>query len=194
MMKRMVLALASLCLVLSLARAQAQSMAAEDIAAEAAKCQTCHGPLESAPRLNGQRADYILTRLREFHNPASQSPHATYAMWDTATGLGTKKAQALADYFSRQAPTPAHGGALAGKGEKLYQSGGGQIPACASCHGAQGEGQGASPRLAGQRDLYLSQELANFGMTTRFHETMNAPARSLNDDQIKSLVSYLGGD
>jgi cytochrome c553 len=184
-MKTTVLVLAYLGLgVLS---AQAQSRPAEDIAAEAFKCQACHGAGggNSVPRLNGQRADYILTRLREFHDPASQAPHATYVMWEMASSVGAKKAEALATFFSRQAPTPSHGsGALAEKGKKLYQSGDGAVQACQACHGAQGEGQGAIPRLAGQHNRYLSQQLANFGMKVRFHKTMGSPARWLRSDQI----------
>jgi len=90
-MKRFVFGLA--CLGLAMARAQAQSIAAGDIAAEASKCQACHdAPGQNAvPRLNGQHPAYILTRLREFHNPASQTPHATYAMWDMSSSIGPKR-------------------------------------------------------------------------------------------------------
>ena len=175
-MKRFVFGLA--CLGLAMARAQAQSIAAGDIAAEASKCQACHdAPGQNAvPRLNGQHPAYILTRLREFHNPASQTPHATYAMWDMSSSIGAKKAEALAEFFSRQTPAPAHsGGTLAAKGKQLYESGAGNGPACQTCHGAQGEGKGAVPRLAGQHNLYLSQQLESFGLMVRVHEAMNAP-------------------
>jgi cytochrome c553 len=110
-------------------------------------------------------------------------------MWDTATSLGAKKARALADFFASQAPTPPHGGsALAAKGKTFYETG------CQSCHGAQAEGKDASPRLAGQHNVYLSRQLANFSMTTRFHASMNPPSRSLTDNQIEAVVAYLGGD
>ena len=194
-MKRIVLVLA--CIGLAVGHAQAQPVPSGDIAVAAAKCQACHDApgRSAAPRLNGQHAAYILTRLREFHDPASQTPAATHAMWDMSSSIGAKKAEALAEFFSQQTPTPAHGsGALARKGKQFYESGDGIGPACQTCHGAQGEGKGAIPRLAGQHNLYLSRQLASFGLMVRFHATMSGPARPLSDEQVQAVVSYLGGD
>jgi cytochrome c553 len=112
-----------------------------------------------------------------------------------SSSIGAKKAQALAEFFSRQTPTPAHGsGALATKGKQFYEAGDGNGPTCQTCHGAQGEGKDAIPRLAGQHNLYLSQQLASFGLMVRYHATMGPPARPLSDKQIQAVVSYLGGD
>ena len=41
----------------------------------------------------------------------------------------------------------------------LANTGGDGLAACASCHGAQGEGQGAMPRLAGINAAYLRKQL-----------------------------------
>lgn len=163
---------------------------------QAAKCEICHatGGSSGAPRLNGLSAYYILRRLGDFHDPASQSPHATYYMADQASGVSASQAHALAGHFSSLPPTPAQPGPLAVKGKLLYEFGDGYIRSCASCHGVQGEGNGSAPRLAGQRRSYLVQQLANLGMMSRFHPEMSVNVRHLSPDQAKALADYLGAD
>ncbi len=189
-------------LLLTVSSAQAQvppaaGMPAE-IAAEAARCETCHGGgLADAPRLNGQRPDYILARLKGFHSPASQTPAATKFMFDTASSLGAAKAAAIADYFGRQDPPRARGaGPLWEKGRQLYQAKSDGTPSCESCHGivADGGDRGPAPRLAGQHNLYLSQQLNSLSLSVRVHPQMGSRARTLSQDDVAALVAYLGGD
>lgn len=161
-----------------------------DIAPQANKCEACHGGgLADAPRLNGQRPDYILSRLKAFHDPTSQAPHATYFMWDVASSIGVAKSEALADYFGRLDATPGEGrGPLADEGRRLYQT------ACQSCHGAQGEGgdAGPAPRLAGQKAAYLRAQIARFELAVRVHPVMISTALKLTLHQIDALAAYLG--
>jgi len=159
---------------------------------QAARCESCHGTggAGGAPRLNGLSAYYILHRLGEFHDPASQTPHATYYMSDQASGVSASKAHALAGYFAALPITPAQPQpVLATQGKRLYESG-----SCQSCHGAEGEGKGAAPRLAGQRRDYLVQQLANLSIMSRFHPAMSANVRDLTQEQAKALAAYLGAD
>lgn len=161
-----------------------------DIAAQVTKCESCHGGgLADAPRLNGQRPDYILSRLKAFHDPASQSPHATYFMWDVASGIGTANAEALADYFGRLEPARGAGhGPLADEGRAIYQA------SCQSCHGPQGEGAdaGPAPRLAGQNAGYLRTQLAHFAMAVRVHPVMIRNTLKLTPHEIDAVAAYLG--
>lgn len=169
-----------------------------EIAVEAGRCESCHGGgLADAPRLNGQRPDYILARLKAFHDPASQTPSATKFMFDTASNLGAAKAAAIADYFGRLEPTQPRGaGSLWEKGRLLYQAQVGGVPSCESCHGAIAGGgdKGPAPRLAGQHNLYLSRQLTSLSLAVRFHPQMAPRARALSQDDIAALVAYLGGD
>lgn len=165
-------------------------------------CESCHGPggngaTPSTPRLNGQLSPYIVNRLQELTDLTRNSIHATLAMYDVAHMKDSLKT-AVADYFSHQAPTSARpqSGKLAAIGKALYVSGdpAAGIQACQSCHGANAEGQGNVPRLAGQHRDYLKTQLWNFNFATREHTVMNGNAMKLNPDQIDGLVAYLGAE
>jgi cytochrome c553 len=68
------------------------------------------------------------------------------------------------------------------------------VTACKSCHGANGEGHGAVPRLAGQHANYLAIQLRMFSSGVRENRLMHFNTLDLGDDDIDALVSYLGGD
>lgn len=170
--------------------------ASADIAATVAKCETCHDSGNAAmPRLQGQPAPYLATRMRSFADLTRQSPHA-YFMFDVNASLSDATVVALAKYISAQPPVEAARGApLAEMGERLYRSGDGAgISACQGCHGVNAEGSGTVPRLAGQRAVYLRQQLENFAMITRVHDRMNPHARNMTGDQMSALVAFLSRD
>jgi cytochrome c553 len=75
------------------------------------------------------------------------------------------------------------------------QGGGGSVPACNSCHGAQGEGMAATgfPRLAGQSYAYLSHELASYADGSRKHPVMQPIAAAMSDEQRLSAAAYFSG-
>jgi cytochrome c553 len=159
-------------------------------------CEACHDSNnEAVPRLEGQPIPYLATRIRSFGDLTRQSPHA-YVMFDVNSGLPDATVVAVAKYFSAKPPTEATVGvALAAKGELLYRNGdGSKIAACQGCHGADAEGDKAVPRLAGQHATYLRAQLQDFSMRTRVHDTMNAHARDLSEEQIDAVVAYLAKD
>ena len=65
-------------------------------------------------------------------------------------------------------------------------------PACASCHGEQGEGQpeGPFPRLAGIDAGYLVQQLHDFASGKRASDIMGPVAKALSDGQMTSVADY----
>lgn len=169
--------------------------------AEIAKCQACHGrdgnsSAGAVPRLNGQSWLYIANRVRSFRDVTRQTAHATQFMFDVNSSVNDQVLLDLARYFAAQSPTTAMpSGALAEKGRELYQKGDGKaVPACQSCHGAGGEGQGANPRLNGQHAAYLRRQMESFSLLTRVNQTMNPHARDMSADQILALVAYLARD
>ncbi len=75
------------------------------------------------------------------------------------------------------------------------------LPLCASCHGAQGEGNQtlAAPRLAGQDRAYLERQLHSFRAGKRgYHPddqpgaAMRAVALKLSDAEIAELATQFG--
>lgn len=66
--------------------------------------------------------------------------------------------------------------------------------ACGRCHGARGEGrgQGAFPRLAGQRPRYLYNALNAYARGERHSGIMEPVAASLTQDDMRALARYYG--
>ena len=165
----------------------------------ATTCQACHGvggdsTSGTVPRLNGQLSGYIVKRLHDFSNLASEDPHAIKAMWPVVSELGDETFRTIADYYASQPPTKSepHGPAAA-SGRAIYAKGvaAQEIPSCQSCHGAQGEGAGTAPRLAGQHPEYLTGQLERLRLLTRANGTMFHNTRTMTDEQIHALVAYL---
>lgn len=172
------------------------SAATIDVPAAAAKCEACHDSGNAAmPRLEGQPAPYLAARVRSFADLTRQSPHA-YFMFDINASLSDAVVVALAKYIAAQPAVGAAGkGPLAAKGEHIYRFGeGADIGACQGCHGANAEGGGTVPRLAGQRAAYLREQLDDFSMFTRVHDAMNMHTRRMTEDQINALVAFLARD
>jgi cytochrome c553 len=179
------------------ASAVAQTKAPE----AAASCESCHGVTGDSqkadiPRLNGQQSEYILNRLREFLDPTRGTPHANQMMWENATKISDDGAAALARYFGSQAPTQPNGsGPVAAAGAKIFEQGAGpDIPACASCHGAKGEGLGGTPRLAGQHGDYLTGQLEVFMLNVRVGTPMNHHTWSMSLPQMQAVSAYLANE
>jgi cytochrome c553 len=75
----------------------------------------------------------------------------------------------------------------------LVAVGRGQAWSCASCHGAAGEGNLTTPRLAGQPADYLKKQLHDFASGLRANESMALVARALTDDDMDKLARYYAG-
>jgi cytochrome c553 len=176
---------------------------AQDVPANVSSvCQSCHGPGGNSatgdiPRLNGQQADYIVARLKDFRYPGSQDPHATAAMWGVVEATDNASFEAIARYYAAQTPSaPASPGPRAAGGKSLFLRGdvAAHIPACGICHGAQGEGSGAIPRLAGQHGAYLTHQLERLRLDLRSSDTMHPRLMNITDAQIAALVAWLARD
>ena len=65
------------------------------------------------------------------------------------------------------------------------------VAVCAPCHGADGAGGDVEmPNLAGQKSIYIRQQLEAFRAGRRRHPDMKTIARELTDREIDQLVVY----
>jgi len=64
------------------------------------------------------------------------------------------------------------------------------VAACASCHGARGEGAAGFPRLAGTGQSYLRAQLDAFGDGSRKNPIMQPFAQKLSPDERAAVVAY----
>lgn len=153
-------------------------------------CASCHGDQgEGAgitPRLAGLSPDYLAKQLRDFASGARLNESMHYV----ARELQQKEITELAAHYASM-PVPElilpPSDADLARGRQLFERGDWKqnVPACASCHGSQGEGVGASfPSLAAQQPEYLFGQLAAWKGGNRH----NSP-QDLMDD-IASRLSY----
>ncbi len=162
------------------------------------RCFICHGMAgESSspvfPRLAGQNAAYVARQLADYQSGRRRSS----TMQTMVEGLGPDDLKALGAYFSTR-PTLVHGvddSELAQVGRFVYHRGNpyNGVAACATCHGFNGHGTEALPRLAGQHAQYVENQLKQFNKRERTNDNavMHAVASKLTELEVKALSEYL---
>lgn len=183
----------------------AESVSVKALKAKTDYCKTCHGidgqgfrgsvPM---PRLAGQQPEYLSSQLQAFIDRRRTNP----VMNNVAHVLDEEMVKALAAYFKNLDPKPLGGGAksLLPEGKKIYEEGmaSANIPPCASCHGADGKGADAFPRLAGQLPDYIQRKLANWDKERGQKKDqpdnssiMQPIAHDLTEAQVKAVAAYV---
>ncbi len=170
--------------------------------AKSAVCVACHGVDGNSanpewPNLAGQSPVYTVRQLQAFKSDARQNP----LMTPMAKPLSAQDMQDLAAYFAKQ--QRRGGEAEPGKvalGERLYRAGDKArgIPACGSCHGPNGNGNGPAgyAAIGGQHATYVVAQLKAYRSGTRQtdpNQMMRNVAASLSDEQIDAVASYVQG-
>jgi cytochrome c553 len=182
------------CLVVSATAGRAESPAVKN-------CTWCHGTSAQgytpAPRLAGQRSQYLENQLAGFRTHGRDNPLSQQYMWGAVANLSAQGARDLATYFSTLPPKPAGDGdvELVATGRMIYQVGmpDANIVACVVCHGPNADGVGQIPRLGGLAYSYLKRTLEQWGQG--YHLASGPPmpdiASKLSPNQIEALASYL---
>lgn len=165
-------------------------------------CAACHAvdgnsAAAANPKLAGLNAEYLYKQLVEFKSGARKNA----IMAGMVAGLSEQDMANLAVYYSAQQPKPATSKdqELALVGQKIFRGGvqGAGVPACASCHGAQGQGIPAQfPRLAGQHSDYIYTQLNDFRLGTRANDgakMMRTIAAKMTDADMKAVAAYIQG-
>ena len=167
-------------------------------------CSNCHGIDGNAvspnfPRLAGQPEAYLVVQLKSFRGRGRSDPAGFEYMWGLSRALTDAQIDGLAAYFHAQVPkpNPARGGPLADAGKVIFEGGlpDQHVPACTSCHGANGEGHDQFPRLAGQHADYVIKQLNVFQRSDERPEgvVMKVVAHELQPAQIEAIAAYVQG-
>ena len=166
-------------------------------------CANCHGAAGNAvspnfPNLAGQMAPYIVAQLTDFRNHNRHDPAGFEYMWGLSRSLTDDQIKGLAAYYAAQIPaavSPERDRSRLTAGQSIFESGvaANGVPACASCHGSQGQGNAGFPRLAGQHADYVVKQLMVFQRTDQRPEgaIMKTVAHELTRQNIVDVASYL---
>jgi cytochrome c553 len=164
-------------------------------------CTWCHGTgaqgYAVAPRLAGQRPQYIMSQIRSFREHTRDNPFSRQYMWGAVAALNPHTARDLANYFATIPPRAANDGdnSLAARGRTIYLDGipEANIVSCYACHGPNAEGVRDIPRLGGLAYFYLKDRLEQWGHG--YHSTPGSPmpmvASHLRSEEVEALASYL---
>jgi cytochrome c553 len=187
--------------VLALVVASLSAWAARAETAAVRNCTWCHGPAAQgynpAPRLAGQRLQYIESQIRGFQGHVRDNPDSRQYMWAAAEHVSPQRAHDLAMYFSTLPARAANDGLreLTATGRTIYRDGipEANIVACIACHGPNAEGAGDIPRLGGLAYTYLKRQLKQWGegYNAAARHPMPRVASRLSSEQIQALASYL---
>ena len=166
-------------------------------------CSNCHGVDGNSispnfPNLAGQTEPYIIEQLKSFRQHSRSDPAGFEYMWGLSRHLTDEQINGLAAYFSTQKPIkhPVAGGAgEASVGKKIFEEGVPEksIPACHTCHGDRGQGNGQFPRLADQHADYVVKQLTVFQRTDERPEgaIMKVIVHDLSDANIRDVAAFL---
>ncbi len=161
------------------------------------RCNGCHAPdrlddQSLIPQLAGQSVTYLEQALAAYASGTRGSGVMAVAI----EGLDDEDHRALASHFAdqltahRQQPSTdaARGEALALRGDSTRR-----IAACLSCHD-KADANSAYPRLSGQPEAYLANQLRLFVEKKRgggpFSALMTQAATNLEDSDIVALAAY----
>lgn len=172
---------------------------AKEIAATV--CSACHGAdgnsvAPTFPKLAGLHPKYIVQQLTDYKAGKRKND----IMSPNVETLTPEDIQAMGAIFSTMKPAPGkiEDAALAAAGQKIYDDGNPAtgVPACASCHKDKALGDSRYPRLAGQNQPYVIQQLMDFKSGTRTNDKgklMQAVATRMSEDEMKAVAEYLAG-
>lgn len=166
-------------------------------------CVICHGLAgegdgELVPRLAGLDPGYAVRQLELFSGGQRRHPQMVWI----ADQLSWDARQKVADHFAAL-PVPAlepawppDEAACAPATARLYHLGDPSrgLQACATCHGAAGEGVGqGNPPLADQPAPYLAHQLKAWRTGQRYGDArgvMTHVSRLLSDAEVTALAGY----
>ena len=184
--------------VVSAEEAQVARLGAQEIATGV--CAACHGAdgnsaIALNPKLADQHPDYLVKQLQDFKS----GKRANAVMGGMVANLTEDDMQELADYFATQTPKlgKAKTNGKGSLGEKIYRGGiaATSVPACASCHGANGEGLPKRfPRVSGQHAEYTVQQLNAFRKGERANgPMMQVIAAKMTEAEMQAVADYIQG-
>ncbi len=170
-------------------------------------CKDCHGQQGQGftgaypvPRLAGQTFAYLQAKSEVIMEHRRDNPTADAFVAPALASMNPASRGDVYDHFTKLNPPPAAPGPqeLAAAGRRIYEDGVAQddVPACASCHGADAKGVGETPRLAGQIYPYAVKVLSHWAIINRERaredgKAVKSGAHKLSQSQIEAISAYI---
>lgn len=174
-----------------------QAWAADAKQLSATLCASCHGSDGNSadpaiPKIAGMDAGYLRNQIKAFGSGQRRNEQ----MSPVAVALSDDDLAEVAAFFSRQTGRPGQTSnpALVALGKQIYEDGVSDrsVPACASCHQADGAGNARFPRVAGQHQVYALAQLVAFKNGRRATDRQMASAvKALDLPELQALAEHM---
>ncbi|WP_274585686.1 c-type cytochrome [Neisseria leonii] len=205
-MKRMTL------LVLASAAAAASAAPKADIARgkeiATTVCAACHAADGNSgvvmyPKLAGQHPAYTIKETLAIKNHKRLTGGAA-SMAPMVAGLSDQDIADVAAYYSKQYPKPGEANPKQNfeLGAKIFRGGlaDKKIPACMACHSPNGAGMPAGgtevaayPRLSGQHQSYIVEQLKAYASGQRKSGMMGDIAKRMTEEEMNAVGNFIQG-
>ena len=174
-------------------------------------CASCHAAdgnsgISMYPKLSAQHAGYIFQQTKEIKE-GKRTTGASAAMMPMVLGLSDQDIADVSAYFSQQFPkqgetNPKQNPEL---GAQIFRGGlkATNLPACMSCHGPNGagihagstvkDGNIAYPRLGGQHQAYIVEQLKAYQSGQRANPVMVDIAKRMTEEEMNAVGNFIQG-
>lgn len=199
-------------LALVLAAGTVSALPAADVAkgkqVAATVCAACHAAdgnsgIAMYPRLAGQHSAYIYHQTIGIRDGARTHGSAA-VMKPMVMNLSDQDVLNVSAFYAKQQPksgetNPKENPEL---GAKIYRGGlaDKKVPACMSCHGPSGAGMPgggseiqAYPRLGGQHQAYIVEQMNAYKSGQRKNAIMADIANRLSEEELKAVANFIQG-
>jgi cytochrome c553 len=161
---------------------------------KAVTCSACHGfggnsRVEAVPILAGMAPAYFKKAIEDYATGKRLSPE----MEPFAKQVKLLGVDELAAFFAAQPRTPG----TSRPDRAAVERGRAVVSQCASCHGAEGQGDAAKliPRIAGQPAVYIRNQLLLFKADKRSPgdeavTKMKAALKAIPDEALADVAAY----
>ena len=161
-------------------------------------CVACHAsdgtsPMPNTPRLASQHATYLVKQMKDYR----EGRRTSEVMGNFVGGLTDEEIPHVAAYYAAQELIPGvvTDPSLLKLGRAVYEDGnpGSGVPACAGCHGDEGEGTRRFPRLAGQDVGYTLEQMRRYaaGERTNDRGLMQTVADRMSEAETLAVAQYI---
>lgn len=157
-------------------------------------CARCHGAngistTKGVPHLAGQRPGYLYRDLRAYQSGVRGDKAMDGAVRFLSDDALVKVAAFYAGLDPAQSSETSGAKPAPAKPDPL-QAGKTAAASCGGCHGANGEGGGPNPALAGKKEDQLLQALKDYKSGKRANAMMKTFATQLNDQDAANVSAY----
>jgi cytochrome c553 len=171
-------------------------------------CAACHAAdgnsgIAMYPKLSAQFPNYIFHQTKAIKE-GKRTTGASASMTPMVMGLSDQDIADVSAFYAKQFPKAGEANPKDNfeLGARIFRGGlaDKKVPACMACHGPNGAGMPgggtdivAYPRLGGQHQAYIVEQLKAYQSGQRANAIMADVAQRMSDEDMKAVANFIQG-